>query len=326
MELTEKAAAVNTRETVMRLFPTDSGVLSVQSHSYMNIDPDRPEKAQSVTAPISNAQVAAANGYLAFYQQEGRSLKLYRKDKELCSIDTEFAILSATVNDDGDVTVITEDSGHKSAIAVYRKNGELVYRWHSGANLATHATLSSDRDELAVCTLSLEHSSPQATLYLFNIRDTEPILQKDLGNRIPTFTDVSEKNLIIVGFSDGISAFRRNGEAVYAIECNGTLKNWSLSDPYAPCLLVSEGGSDILYFYDRGTVSHRHDSPTEMNLLSTYKNLAVVSGINRIQLIDRQARVLATFDASQEVRELCLLDKKTVAYSTGNEVQFLSVK
>lgn len=326
VELLDQEGAVNTRETVMRLLPSEGKVLSVQPHSYMTIDPDATENATAITAPVSDAHVATANGYLLFYQQMGQSLKLWRKDKEVCSIDTEFAILSASVNEDGDMVVITEDSGHKSVILVYRRNGELVYRWHSGANLATHASLSADRNELAVCTLSLEHTAPQATLYLFNIHRTEPILQKDLGERIPTFTQMSEKDLIVVGFSDGVCAFRRNGEAVYNIECSGTLKNWSLSDPYAPCLLVSEGGTDVLYFYDKDEVAHRHDSATELDLLSTYKNLAVVSGINRIQLIDRHARVLATFDADHEVREICMLDKKTVAYSTGNEVQFLSIR
>lgn len=326
MELQEEETAVNTRETVSRLVVMPEGLFSFQPHNYMKIDPNAPEQGESITAPISQAQIAAANGYLAFYQQKGTSLKLYRKEQELCSIDTEFAILSATVNDNGNVTIITEDSGHKSAIAVYRKNGELVYRWHSGAQLATHAALSDHGDELAVCTLSLEQTTPQATLYLFSLRDTQPILEQDLGSRIPTFTDVSEKNLILVGFADGISAFRRNGETVYAINCNGTLKNWSLADPYAPCLLVSEGGTDTLYFYDRDTVSHRYDATLELELLSAYKNLAVVSGMNRITLLDRHARVLATYDAPHDVRELVLLDKKTIAFSTGNEVRFLSIQ
>lgn len=326
IRLLDQEGKVDTRETVLRLLPSDGKVLSVQPHNYINIDPKRPSEAKSVTSPVSDAHVATADGYMLFYQQQGRSLKLWRKDKELCSIDTEFDILSASVNADGNMVVITEDSGHKSVILVYRKNGELIYRWHSGAVLAIHASLSTARDELAVCTLSLEHTVPQAGLYLFDIHKTEPILKKDLGQRIPTFTDLPEKNLVVVGFADGVGAFRRNGEAVYNIECSGTLKNWSVTDPYAPCLLVSEGGTDVLYFYDKGTVAYRHDSSTELNLLSTYKNLAVVSGINRILLIDRHARVLATFDADHEVREICMLDKKTVAYATGNEVRFLSIK
>ena len=83
LELTETDATVNTRETVMRLLPAEGSVLSVQPHSYMIIDPERADEAVSNTAPISDAHALTANGYTAFYQQQGRSLKLYHHQKEL---------------------------------------------------------------------------------------------------------------------------------------------------------------------------------------------------------------------------------------------------
>ena len=325
VKLTEQEESVNTRETVTRLLPFKKELLSVQDHSYIMIDPKHPEKAKSMTSPFQNPQIVSENGYLAFYQQEGTSVKLYHKDKELCSINPEFAILSASVNRNGDVVIVTEENGHKSAVAVYNKDGNLIYRWHSG-NLIIHASRSAHRGELAVCTLALDEAVPRATLFIFDTNKTEPILKKDLGNRIPTFTDTSEKDLFVVGFSDGVSAFRRNGEAVYHINCNGILKNWSLIDPYAPCLLVSQGGVDTLCLYDKDTLTHQHEFTTEMNLLSAYKHLIAVSGVNRIQLFDRHGRILSTYDTIHEVRELCLLNTKTVAYSMGNAVHFLAIE
>lgn len=327
VELRDTEDSAHTRETVSRLLPFDGGVLSLQANTFVQINPKSPEKAVTTSAPISHAQVAAAGSYLAFYQQKGTSLKLYRKETELCTIDTEFPILSATVNTDGNVTIVTENSGHKSAIAVYRKDGTLRYRWHSGAQLAVHASLSARQDELAVCTLSLERTKPEATLYLFDLKKTDPVLKQDLGNRVPAFTDFTEKDLIVVGFSDGISAFRRNGEAVYAIDCNGArLKNWSLDNPYAPRLLVTENGTDSVRFYDKDRLVGRYDSDRELRLLSAKGSLAAVSGMNRIALVDSHGRKLAETDVTQEVRALVLVDKKTVAVALGDEVRFLSIE
>ncbi len=325
VELQEREA-LNTAETVSRLIRVEDELVSLHSGSYFRIDPARPDKSTGYTAPIANAMVDAAGKFRLFYQQNGRSLKLCRNGVELISVETEFPLLSASVNSRGDITAITEDSGHKSRVTVYRKDGTAIYRWHTGAQLALGAAMHDSLNQLAVCTLSLEHSAPLAHLELFNTGAAEPLLKLELGERIPIFAQFAEKDLLVVGFSDGLRAFRRNGEEVYNIECNGTLKGWSLDEPMSPRLLVSEGGTDAVCFYRRGELKYRYDSASALQSLSAFKNLTAVSGMNRILLLDGKGEVVASYNADHEVQHLVLFDKKTLVYGVGNELRFLTIK
>lgn len=327
VHLTDTEEPVQTSETLQRLLLTDNGLLSVHSNHYVHILPSDPENSVSTALPVSQAQICTAGDYLAFYQQEGLSLYLFRGKKEVCTIDSEFAILSASVNKDGNVTLITEDSGHKSAVSVYRKDGTLIYRWHSGNQLATGAALSPHHNELAVCVLSMEKSKPSSTLYLFDLKKTDPILKQEFDSQIPTFCRFSEKNLVIIGFSDGICAFRRNGEKVYTINCNGAqLLHWSLEDPYAPQLLVLDNGTYSVLFYDYDRLIGRYDTNQELKRLTTCKSRTVVSGSDHVFLIDSHGRTLAEAQLNQEIRDLVLLNKKTIAVAVGNEIRFLKIK
>jgi hypothetical protein len=322
----EEQGTINTAEPISRLILTEEGLLSTHPGSYFRINTKAIEESTGYSAPINQAMADAAGKYQLFYQQNGRSLKLCRGGEERTSIETEFPLLSASVNSRGDITAITEDSGHKSRVTVYRKDGTAIYRWHSGADLATGAAMHGSVNELAVCTLSLAHTTPYAYLELFNTGATEPIFKLDLGERIPIFVKFAEENLMVVGFTDGISAFRRNGEEVYRIQCNGTLKGWALDEPLAPRLLVTEGGTDTICLYDRGKLEHAIDLASEQQLITSFKNLIAVSSMNRILLLDSKGETLAIHDAKHEVQHLVLLDNKTLIYGIGNELKLLKIK
>ena len=322
----EEVATLNTTETVSRLLKVDDELVSVHPGSYFEIDPQKVEDSQNHTAPITQAMVDGAGKYRLFYQQNGQSLKLCNNGTETASIDTEFPILTASVNGRGNVTVVTEDSGHKSRVTVYQKEGEPIFRWHSGAQLVTDAAMNRSIKRLAVCTLAVDHTTPRAYLKVFDTAVTAPLVELDLGERIPVSIAFTDDNLVVVWFSDGVALFNQQGGKVSDVTLSGALKGWDMTDKKFTRLLVSDGGTDSLLLYNGNTEIGRYDSGSELRLVSACKNLTAVSEMNRILLLNRKGEVLATYEAGHDIQHLALLSDKLLVYGIGNELKFLKIK
>lgn len=125
------------------------------------------------------------------YDAGGSALRVYRDRVQVFDLDSaEATILSARLNANGYLAVITRSSGYKGVVSVYDGNYRPVLDLRLSSAYALDAAVSPDNRSLLVVTAGQENRLFASTLARYSIPDLDPdeptpTATWSLGNRLP---------------------------------------------------------------------------------------------------------------------------------------------
>jgi len=113
----------------------------------------------------------------------GTSIRVFNRTQVLSSIETDSAIVSASINGNGWFCVVTQGGGGaKGAVAVHDNTGAVVFKVNLFTGFALSAHLSADNNNLAV--LTLPDTGSRIMLYQGISEDKDPDHQFDFFDRL----------------------------------------------------------------------------------------------------------------------------------------------
>lgn len=96
--------------------------------------------------------VDACGSFALFFDVGGTALRAAAMDGSVTELDTNSAIISADVGENGYFAVCTEETGYKGLATVYNSSFAPVYRWYSGSGWLMKCAVSPDGGAMAaVC-------------------------------------------------------------------------------------------------------------------------------------------------------------------------------
>ena len=143
--------------------------LAVASASGAQLFNERGRLCASLNIPMTSPAAAASRALALFYDVGGSSCYAAGFDGEIRQLDAGQSVLSASVNDSGYITVISEEPGTKGLVRVFDPDCDLVYEWYSGSGYPLRARVGPDDRTLAVLCLDAEGS----VLRLFTLGSEE---------------------------------------------------------------------------------------------------------------------------------------------------------
>lgn len=124
--------------------------------------------------------ISASANYCVFYDAGGTELRVADAEGELFELKNKDRIISASVNDAGYLTVITEETGYKAEVRVYNAKGEALYAWHSGSSYVLGAKVSPSGRSMATLCADAEGGK----VMLFSLSSEEPIGSFSAANEL----------------------------------------------------------------------------------------------------------------------------------------------
>ena len=116
---------------------------------------------------MTEPAISAQNGRAVAYDIGGTAARVFGKTDIIASIDTDGAIVSATINRNGWVAVCTQEGGlTKGVITAYNSDGKAVYKVSLATGYALSAALSPDNKSLAI--LNLTEDGSRISYYSLN--------------------------------------------------------------------------------------------------------------------------------------------------------------
>lgn len=116
------------------------------------------------------ALMRTAGRYVLLAEQGGRRLHLSTRNKVCLEMDTDQDILSAALNERGQIAVLTDGvQGYTVQIKVYDKNGKLLYT-RDRNRTGTDVALSRDGSQLAMLSVEAVHGDLNSTLDVFSLK------------------------------------------------------------------------------------------------------------------------------------------------------------
>ncbi|MCL2045994.1 MAG: DUF5711 family protein [Oscillospiraceae bacterium] len=108
---------------------------------------------------MTSPSIKTINGYAIAYDIGGSSLRLFKKNEIITSMDVEGEICSVSINPNAWISVCTqENNAYKGIVTVYNNNGSPVYKVNMASGYVLASAITADNKSIAVLSISQEGS------------------------------------------------------------------------------------------------------------------------------------------------------------------------
>jgi hypothetical protein len=269
---------------------------------------------------MSNPLTAAAGSHAAVYDAGGLSARLIDASGRVTPIETEYAIIAASINKNGWLTLCTrEGGGYRGSVTVYGPDGGMKYKWYSAQGYVISAALSNDNRDLAV--LSLREAGGAVTFLRLRSEEVRAVfeLADEVVLEIKYRTDgrllaVTGSRLILID-GDGTGGVVRD----YS---DRRLGGWAFGGDGLVALMLfdnSIGGSGTLVTYDAAGVEiGAIDTDSRSLSISVSGGTVAVLWRDRLSLYGASLKSEKEFwDASDAVSVVARSDGTALAIGRG---------
>lgn len=274
--------------------------------------------------------VVSTNGSLAVvYDAGGSSLYVLGQREVIWTATDLTSILSAHLNQNGQLTVVSQTSGYKGTVTVYSTDYEPMMSVNLSSAYVMDAALSDDGQTLSILNVGQKDGVFDSTLSLYTL-DTgdsgtfEPNLTCDLGSSVVLETrhtisqvwSISDRNLTITD---------HEGESAVVDWSDKHLKRYSLAgDDFAVALLAKyRAGSQGELWVVSSDGSHQTMDIDQqvLSLSAAGRYIAVLTG-KQLNIYTKDLELYATLDSTQGAREVYLMEDGSAILISADSASF----
>lgn len=155
----------------MQVFAVSGNRLAVASSTGFQVLNEKGKTAAREVLSLDTPAISASERRCAVYDAGGTEIRIVNEDNAVTPLKTEDKILSARINSDGYLAVVTEETGYKAVVTVYDSELNRVFAWHSGSAYVLAAEVSSNNRMLAALCVDTDGGK----LEVFSLSEEEPI-------------------------------------------------------------------------------------------------------------------------------------------------------
>lgn len=274
--------------------------------------------------------VVNTNGSLAVVYDAGGSSLYVLGQREVIWSTTELkSILSAHLNRNGQLTVVSQSSGYKGTVTVYSSNYEKLMNVNLSTAYVMDAALSDDGKTLSILNVGQEDGVFNSSLSLYTMNtgdsgDFQPNLTCSLGSSVVLETrhtathvwSMADQNLSITDHEGNTTSVDWN---------DMHLKRYSLTgSDYAVALLAKyrAGSQGELWVINQdGTHKSLEIDQQVLSISAAGRYIAVLTG-SQLNIYTKDLELYATLDSTQGARQVLLMEDGSAILLTADSASF----
>lgn len=274
--------------------------------------------------------VVSTNGSLAVvYDAGGSSLYVLGQREVIWSTTDLTSILSAHLNQNGQLTVVSQTSGYKGTVTVYNTDYQPLMSVNLSSAYVMDAALSDDGQTLSILNVGQTDGVFNSTLSLYTLNtgdsgNFEPNLTCELGSSVVLDTrhtvsqvwSISDQNLAITDHKGNVSTVDFN---------DMHLKRYSLDgDNFAVALLAKyRAGSqgELWVISPDGTYQSMDIDQQVLSLSAAGRYIAVLTG-KQLNIYTKDLKLYATLDSTQGARQVYLMEDGSAILISADSASF----
>lgn len=269
-----------------------------------------------VSQPASmETPVVDTNGTLAvIYDAGGSSLYVLGQRQLVWEADDLDPILSAHLNRNGQLTVVTQSSGYRGTVTVYSTTYEPLMRVDLSSAFVMDAALSDNGKTLSILTIGQEDGTFASALSLYTLNTAgsgsfTPDLTCSLGSNVVIATRHTENAVWSLG-NHRLDITDHNGKTVSADWSDRHLKRYTLDGQnFAAALLgIYRAGSqaELVTVDNNGTVCSAELNEQVLSLAAAGRYVAVLTG-DRLDIYTSDLQLYSSLEGTQGARSVLLM-------------------
>lgn len=273
--------------------------------------------------------VVNSNGALAVaYDAGGSSLYVLGERSLIWSANDLETILSARLNKSGQLTVVTQPSGYRSAVTVYSASYEPVMTIELSSALAMDAALSDDGRTLAILTVGQENGAFATTLEFYGLTystgEFTPDLTCSLGAAVALDVKHTSSLLWCLG-EQGLSVVDHEGNTYSASWASRYLRQYDLGGDGFAAVLVGRhrAGSqaELLIIDEKGETNSLAINEQVLAISAAGRYVAVLTA-DRLDIYTSGLELYSSLKGTQAARNVLMLDNGSAILLSADTAGF----
>lgn len=228
--------------TVYEPFGSGLAVASGDTYSFVS---GLGDSSYSIQLRYNDPAIRVSKDYVLLYDRNGTGLCVANGYAEYLNTHTDSPILTASMNQNGDFALVTDQTGYRSAVTVYDSRQRLLCQWLTSQYYVMAASVSPDGQHFAALCLGQNGMELTTRVLYFDIGKEAPVWTVELGERqVYSMTHDKSGGLVIV-CDDGVARYL-DGQSTGRLAFDRSLR-----------LLSAQEGGDVLLAFDTGSAGSR---------------------------------------------------------------------
>ena len=270
---------------------------------------------------FSSPAMVVINNKAVVFDRGGTDLIVYSRYKNEFEIKPEYPIVTADMNERGDLAVVTGTRDYIAELDVYDKNYHNIFKWYSAENYVVDVSISPNGQKAAVALINAENGDVKSSIYVFEFDKDEPLAQNTYtGTSFFSVEWQSDDVLTAVG-DDRTLFFNGNGKQTKEYNYNSReLRAYSDKTNNNIVLILSKYGlglqSEMIALDSSGTQVGDVTLDSTAKYVDVDNNGIVVLSGNKVMLFDNNMKLEGTTDAPVDAS--IVLKSASSAFVAGN--------
>lgn len=219
------------------------------------------------TSPV----IETCSDYVLVYDRGGTQATLANSLAAVTAVSPESPIITGSIAENGYFTLITDETGYRTAVAVYNTAGKEIFKYQSSEYYIVSAALDKSASTLAVLAFQQDGVTLNSHLLLYDISSgdfADALLSDSLGMDVCYLSGSTAAVLS----DDGLYLVNRKGEAEHVLTvASSDLLAFSVQDGALALATRSYEGSarcDLYTVYENGELNGPYSLSEEPAALS----------------------------------------------------------
>lgn len=286
------------------------------------------ELSSSKTLPT----ITTNGKYALIYYPEDK-LAVVTNGKKTKRIKTTGNVTYGYVNSKGYTVLSIKESGLKNKIAVYDRNGDLIYYRDNPDKQIPYAILSDNNKSLVTIELLLEDNHISSELVVTNVKNNSNTSTVKFDDAIPGQCVFSTKDRILLVFDTKMLCYSLRGNLKWKKSFeNHQVSKASYNDGVFAFVFeetdVNTHGNTVAFYNKRGDKAGEFFTEERINSIDVCDNNALITSGRKISLINAKGKILSETDITFDLKETMLINTKNsaLALSGSEEIRLFRLR
>lgn len=275
---------------------------------------------------MDNPHMGVCEDKILLYDKDDKKLAVYVADVKKYSYTSEQNIKSARINKNGEVVLITDESGYNYKVSVLNAEGKETYLWKIGDEYLVDVDISPDGKKLVAATITTETGHIVQNVVMIDVAKAKEIGRSTVEGAMPLRVKFTDRSSAVVISDDRICGY----DTKAGVKWEETFEN-RLIDNYA---IDEEGNSVVVLrgiknnsvvrtYTKSGRNSGEYTTSTKVNNISLNGKYIAVSEYNKISLVDYSGKVIDDLEIKKEVLDIAVVSNNKVVVLCKDCIQLL---
>ena len=270
---------------------------------------------------ISNPIYSVNNKYLAISQEKGSNLYLISGSNIAWEAKVDGSISKISVNKNGYVSVILDETTYKSIIITYDSKGNELFKTYLSSTTAIDSTISQDNKYLSFAEINTSGTTIQSNIKIVSIEKAKETPSESIiytyeapSNSLVTNIEYHAQSQLVCMYDDSVHLIKeQTDEVIISLQENDHKVNFAnieLSNytyraiEKATSLFSADTSIEIVNINNKKTTIYTVEGVAKN--MKSYDNMIAVNLGQEVEFVNTSGWLVKRYESTQEIKDIIL--------------------